>query len=105
MATKAERFRYWEERSKPPRPPQPRKKKPNAGTKKARGVENGTMHEHTGPKGDAKATVVIEENLSGRPSRKSTRVSANGHRGAEVLEHVRQMEIALPRRRHSRRGA
>jgi hypothetical protein len=105
MATRAEEFRYAQERSKPKRPPQPKRRKPNAGTKQVRGLQNGTLHEHTGPRGDSKATVVIEENLSGRLSRKSTRKSANGHRGGEQMERQRIVQSANPSDRHSRRGA
>src|SRR4051812_44989205 len=104
MATKAEKFRYEMERSKPPRASKPPVIRLNAGTKRARGVENGTSHEHTGVKGGSNATVVIEENLSGRPSRKSTRASANGAKAGSMLDLVRQMKSALPSSRHNRRG-
>jgi hypothetical protein len=103
MATRAEQFRYDQERSKPKRPPQVVKARPNAGTKQVRGLENGTHHEHTGPRGDQRATVVLEENLSGQPSRKSTRKSAHGHKANEHGEVLRIMNSASPNIRHSRR--
>lgn len=104
MATRAERFRYEQERSKPPRPKLVRKVRLNVGTKLARGAATGTMHEHTGAKGASKATVVIEESLSGRSSRKSTRASANKQKSGAVLEHARQMRSATAASRHDRRG-
>ncbi|MBS1150980.1 MAG: hypothetical protein H6Q89_2678 [Myxococcaceae bacterium] len=104
MATRAEKFRYEQERSKPKRPPQPKKPRLNAGTKKPRGFANGTMHEHTGLKGDQQATVVLEENHSGRPSRKTTRKSAHGHRGGEQHERARISQAGQASSRHGRRG-
>ena len=62
------------------------------------------MHEHTGAKGDSKATVVIEESLSGKSSRKSTRPSANRQKSGAVLEHVAQVKNATAKARHNRRG-
>jgi hypothetical protein len=104
MATRAERFRYAEQRSKPPLPKKPRKVRLNAGTKLARGAANGTMHEHLGKKGASKATVVIEETLSGHSSRKSTRASANKMKSGNVLEQTLKMKSATASSRHGRRG-
>ena len=104
MATQAEKFRHRQERSKPKLPPQPKKKKPNAGTRHLRGYENGTLHEHTGLKGAETAPVVLEENLSGRPSRKSTRAGSHGHRGGESYEIVRIMNAGSAKVRHNRRS-
>lgn len=104
MATRAETFRYEQERSKPKLPPKPKKPRLNVGTKHARGTENGTRNEHTSAKGDRKAVVVLEENFSGHASRKSTRKSANGHRGGEMLEVKRIMDANRPTERHGRRG-
>ncbi len=104
MSTRAEKFRYAEERSKPPRPKKTVKVRLNAGTKRARGADNGTMHEHLGAKGASKATVVIEESLSGRSSRKSTRASANKMKSSNVLEQTMKMKSVMPSARHGRRG-
>ena len=62
------------------------------------------LAEHTGAKGASKATVVIEESLSGKSSRKSTRASANKQKSSSVLEHVMQMKGATAQSRHNRRG-
>jgi hypothetical protein len=104
VSTRAQQFRSEQERSKPPRPKQVRKPRLNVGTHLARGAANATMHEHTGAKGATKATVVIEESLSGKSSRKSTRASANKQKSGAVLEHVRQMKSATAKSRHNRRG-
>lgn len=67
MATKGERQRYEDERnSKPPRPPRVQSKAKRRPTPDA-GARNLSLH------GEKKATVVAEESLGKRPSRKSTR--------------------------------
>lgn len=104
MATKAEKFLHEQQRTNPPRPKQVKKTRANVGTKLARGASNATMHEHTGAKGASKATVMIEESLSGRSSRKSTRASANKQKSGAVLEHVRQVQGSQASSRHFRRG-
>lgn len=103
MATRAEQFRYQQERSKPPRAKQVKRKRLNVGTKLARGAADGTSHEHTGAKGGSRATVVIEMS-AGRPSRKSTRASANKAKSGQTLEHALQMKSATAQSRHGRRG-
>jgi hypothetical protein len=103
MATRAEQFRYEQERSKPPRPKTVKRKRPNVGTHQARGVADGTSHEHTGAKGASKATVVIEMAV-GQPSRKSTRASANGAKSGQSREHALAMKSATAQARHNRRG-
>ena len=104
MATRAQQFRNEQERTKTPRAKLVKKVRLNAGTHAARGAANATMHEHTGAKGASKATVVIEESLSGKSSRKSTRASANRQKSASVLEHALQMKGATAKSRHNRRG-
>jgi hypothetical protein len=66
MATKAERQRYEDERKKPkkaPRTVRAPKRRPTADS----GARNLSKH------GERSATVVAEESLKPRPSRKSTR--------------------------------
>src|SRR6478752_2184922 len=101
MPNKATDFRNEQQRAKHNLPKKVKKPRLIAGTKRARGAANATMHEHTGAKGGAKATVVIEESLSGRASRKSTRASANGQKSGAVLEHVAQVRSSQP---SARRG-
>jgi hypothetical protein len=72
MSTKAEEFRYWQERSGPKRP------------KSALIARNGANGSANGKKGgareslhaDRKAAYVLED-TAGRPSRLSTRKSSN----------------------------
>lgn len=104
MSTKAERFLSEQQKTKPPRAKQIKKVRQNLGTKLARGAANATMNEHMGAKGASKATVVIEESMTGRPSRKSTRASANKAKGGAVLEHVAQVKSSQPSARRGRRG-
>jgi hypothetical protein len=79
MATRAERFRYEQERSGPKRPPKPKAPRRDEGVDTARaGVSatdrKATKHEslHAGKK-----AVFALEDSAGRPSRKSTRKSSN----------------------------
>ena len=96
MTTKAEQFRYDTERSKPKRPPKPVKPKHRRPTQDA-GARNLSAH------GARKGTVVTEESDSGRPSRKSTRASANHGKDSTVLEYVARMKSQTPEKRHARR--
>lgn len=98
MATKAELFRYIEERRKPKR------LRPSRRRKAQRAADRATRNERTSRKGDQKATVVVEE-TRGRPSRKSTRTSSNGQRSSAKLEQARRMKNELPSVRHSRRDS
>ena len=71
MSTKAEEFRYWQERSGPKRPkiaPPARSANGNANAKKS-GVRE-SLH------ADRKAAYVLEDS-AGKPSRRSTRKSSN----------------------------
>ena len=104
MSTKAQDFKAEHLKTIPPRKPQPKKVRANVGTKRARGAADGTSHEHTGAKGASKATVVLEESLSGAPSRKTTRASANKQKGASVKEHAVQVKSTQPSARRGRRG-
>jgi hypothetical protein len=71
------------------------------GTKRARGADDNTQHEHKGKKGDRKAMVKLEESRSGQPSRKSSRGSSNRQRSDAMLEYVSRMKSATPQARYS----
>lgn len=98
MATKAQQFRYLAERSKPPKKPARRR----PAVKSAAQVENGlaNMSKHA----EKKALVSIEESLSGKPSRKSTRASAHHGKNSTMLEYATRQKLATPASRHNRRG-
>jgi hypothetical protein len=96
MATKAQQFRSEMERNH---------------TKKAAAKPD--KHPPLKPAGDSgarnlkartsKATVVTEENLSGRPSRKSSRSSVQHGKNSTVLEYASRMKSITPRARHEKR--
>lgn len=77
MATKAEEFRYWAERSGP--------KKPKAPPAAARGVlveetlSRVGPHAHEPQRAGKKAMYALEDS-AGKPSRKSTRKASNRQR-------------------------
>jgi hypothetical protein len=96
MATKAERFRYESERSKPkkaPRPPRGAKRRSTSD----RGARNLSMH------AGRKATVATEESAT-RPSRKSSRPGAGHGKNSNVLEYIARVRSSEPEARHARRG-
>ncbi len=95
MATKAQTFRREQENTSPKRA---------KAVKKVTRAARGSKNDRTSAKGDRKAMVALEDNVVGTPSRKSTRKSSNGQKGASVLEHVRAMKGAMPASRHGRRG-
>src|SRR5205814_1423815 len=97
MATRAEQFRYSEERRKPGRTPKVRKPKRRRDVKDA-GARNLSAH------GGKKATVATEESKSGRPSRKSTRPSSNRGKNSSTLDRASRMKGETAARRHSVRG-
>lgn len=96
MATKAQQFRYQEQRSKPPKKPKARKKPTNGDPKL--GLANLSKH------AAKKALVNIEENASGKASRKSTRGSAHHGKNSTMLEYATRQKLATPASRHGRRG-
>ena len=83
MATRAERFRYWTERSgpkKPKSPPRPRRDAPVDTSKPGvSATDRKAGARKPSPKVGKKATYVLET-TEGRPSRKSTRKAANRQR-------------------------
>jgi hypothetical protein len=96
MATKAQEFRYWTERSgpkKPKRPPRPRRDFPVDTSKP--GVS--ATDRRAGPRKPspkvAKKAVYALETADGRPSRKSTRKAANRQRtDAQMRVKLRRLE-------------
>jgi hypothetical protein len=87
MATKAEEFRYWTERSGPKKsksPPRPRRDDPvdtskpgvSATDRKAAPRRAATGRAETAGRTGRKAAHALEESAT-RPSRKSTRKAAN----------------------------
>lgn len=98
MATKAEQFRYWSERSgpkKPKSPPRPRRdvtvdtSEPGVSATDRRGTP-GNVSRSAG----RKAQYALERG-AGRPSRKSTRKSANRQR-ADAKMRVKRRTSARP---------
>jgi hypothetical protein len=82
MATKAERFRYAEERSGEPRPPtRPRRRAPSRGRK---------------------ATFAFEVSAPGAASRKSTRKGKNRQKAGTALKSRQTLETTAPRSQHER---
>ncbi len=98
MATRAEQFRADIQRSTHHKPKQP-KKGPKRRDTQDLGARNLSHH------GDRKATVVTEETLSGRPSRKSSRASAYHRKNSAVLDRVSRMKSTSSKSRHERRSS
>lgn len=95
MATKAEEFRYWTERSGPKK-----RKTPPAAT---RGVlveetltARGSTHAHEPLRAGKKAMYALEDS-AGKPSRKSTRKASNRQRtDAQMRVKRRTAEVRPP---------
>jgi hypothetical protein len=83
MATKAERFRYWAERSGPKKPKQPPRPRRDLGVDTAQPGVSATDRRvgprKASPKVAKKAAYALER-TEGRPSRRSTRKAANRQR-------------------------
>jgi hypothetical protein len=94
MATKAERFRYDEERGK--RHEAPRVAHAKRRDTPDKGARNLSRH------AQRKAKVTTEESRT-RPSRKSTRKSSNRGKPAAGPEYVTRQESFSPQTRHGRR--
>jgi len=91
MATKAQQFRHEQERSGPKKAKQPKK-------------EHHLDPAHTDSRnvtkrGDKRAGAALEDSMSGRPSRKSSRKSANHGRNDTELMHAASMASYAPRAR------
>ncbi|MCC6334927.1 MAG: hypothetical protein IT380_13200 [Myxococcales bacterium] len=97
MATKAQQFRHEMERAGPKKAPQAKK-------------EHHLDRLHTDSRnvtkwGDKKVGVALEDSMSGRPSRKSTRRSAHGGRNDAELMRVARNASHAPKVRASRAKA
>jgi hypothetical protein len=82
MATKAERFRYAEQRSGEPRPP--------------------TGQRRRGPSHGRKAAFAFESSAPGPASRKSTRKAKNRQKAGTALKARKTLETTAPRSQHER---
>ncbi len=99
MATKAERFRYWTERSgpkKPKSPPRPRRDVPvgtslpgASATDRKAGPRNESV------RAGKKAAYALEA-TAGRPTRKSTRKSGNRQRNDAQMRMKRRTAEVRP---------
>lgn len=91
MATKAERFKAETERSGKKKSPQPKRRVTEKSAPAKKAGRRTDEKDHTGTRNVSKsaakkAEVVLEDSESGRPSRKSTRKSANRGKQASNLE-------------------
>ena len=96
MATKAERFRYEPERSKPPRAkkPAPAKKRRDTADAGARNLKKSA---------GKKAAVVTEESRSGKRSRKSTRPASHHGKNSTMLEYAERLQSQTSQFPHAQR--
>jgi hypothetical protein len=81
MSTKAEEFRYWSERSGPKKPRQPARPRRDTPVDTAKPRVSASARKAAAPRNESlragKKAVYTLEATDGRPSRKSTRKSAN----------------------------
>jgi hypothetical protein len=115
MATKAERFRSKTERSGAKRakmPSRPRRDQPidtskpgvNATDRKA-GAGQSTAARNLSRRAGRKASVALEGSLTDRPSRKSTRKSANRSKPDSNLQRRETRRTSSPKTRATRASA
>lgn len=107
MATKAEQFRYWTERSGPKKPKSPPRRRRDFPVDTARlGVSASDRRAGVPGKASpsaAKRAVYAFEITGGRPSRKSTRKSGNRQR-TDAQMRMKRRTAALRAGAGSRRG-
>jgi hypothetical protein len=96
VSTKAQQFRYAQERSGPKKAPARRRKPPPPSDSDA-GARN--LSRRAG----RFARVATEESQSGKPSRKSSRPSENHGKNSTVLEYASRLRSQAPSRQHERR--
>ncbi len=95
MSTKAEEFRYWQERSGPKKP-----KSPPTGRVGAEGKKGGARESlHA----DRKAAYVLEDS-AGKPSRLSTRRASNRQKTDSQTRAKRWTAEVRPETRATMRG-
>lgn len=94
MASKADDFRYFDERSGPKKAPRPGNDRPGRPT-------GTTARRNWSKRAGKKAYYVLEDSPNGRPSRKSTRRSASHVKPAHPLTSSKRVrdEAAVMRAR------
>ena len=95
MSTKAEEFRYWQERSGPKKKARSAPATRNGGNGEGRGHES--LH------ADRKAAYVLEDS-AGKPSRLSTRKSSNRLKNDSQTRAKRRTAEVRPETRATLRG-
>jgi len=93
MATKAERFVMEQQLSKPKKPKQPKRRHAPKGAVQPTAARNRSSH------AAKKATYALEDSATGRPSRRSSRRSANRAKPGSNLTRQKQREIRSPEAR------
>lgn len=108
MATKAEQFRYQQERSGKKKAKQPPKRRrdwpvdtslPGVSATDRKVGHGSTASRNTSKRAGRNAAYVLEDSKTGRPSRKSTRKGANSMKPSHPLRHAKRAQ----RRRVARR--
>lgn len=102
MSTKAEEFRYWAERSGAKKEKAPARARRDVPVETALPAVSGTERKARAPskasvRAAKKATVALEES-AGRPSRKSTRKSANRQRTDSKMRAKQRTDAVRPSR-------
>jgi hypothetical protein len=112
MRSKAQDFRQAEWLSKHDRPPQPRRAKPSDGVDTARPTVSASDKKHprtsVGLQNEKKGIQpgpVLEENHGKRPSRRSTRKSADHTKRTSNLQNKATMKSRSPKERQARNAA
>jgi hypothetical protein len=110
MATKAERFKAETQRSGPKKPPQPKRrvtKDSPPDEVEGRRVDDPkhTASRTVSKRAGEKSEVAQEDSASGKPSRKSTRASANRGKPDSQLTRRAQRKVSSPKARSSKSAA
>lgn len=107
MSTKAERFRWEQERAKPDKPKQAKRtRKVSAVDTALPGVSaTSTAARNRSTHAAKKATYALEDSATGRPSRKSTRRAKNRAKPNSNLTRQKQRELRSPGARATQAAA
>ena len=108
MATKAEQFRYWTERSGPKKPKSPPRARRDAPVDTSRAGVSATDRKAGVPRkasirAGKKAEYVLEVS-AGKPSRKSTRKAGNRQRTDTKMLAKRRVQQSRPSSRTTQHG-
>jgi hypothetical protein len=113
MATKAEKFRARQQRkanpAKPKARPKPRRdqpidtSRPGVSATDRKAGSSSTAERNRSKRAAGKAGARLEDSASGRPSRKSTRKSANRTKRTTNLQRRQTRRVASPKARAKRR--